>query len=258
MNEDVTTVTPIRPLSTLEEPTTPALAAVPSAMPALASNVATAPPAPIVRSISRAAATAIGTPAQAKPQARSAARVDLVSSLRSTLGGVVPHAQYQIARLGALGVTGVAALLAAVVIGLSALIPGQNAVRALDADLIRAQQRSHLELTPEEGLGRLVATLPTRGQMPVVIGQILEQAQQAGVPLDSGHYAFTPAKTGSVGRYELEFPVKASYPQVRDFINRTLTAVPAAGLDKLHIERKTVADETVNADVRFVVFVRGE
>jgi hypothetical protein len=149
-------------------------------------------------------------------------------------------------------------LLAAGVIALGALIPGQNAVRALDADIIRAQQRPQAELTPEEGLGRFVATLPTRGQIPVVISQVLQQAKQAGVPLDSGHYAFTPGKKGNVGRYELEFPLKASYPQVRDFINRTLTAIPAAGLDKLHIERKTVADETVNADVRFVVFVRGE
>jgi hypothetical protein len=61
-----------------------------------------------------------------------------------------------------------------------------------------------------------------------------------------------------VGRYELEFPLKAEYPKVRDFINRTLNAVPSAGLDKLRIERKAVGDALVNADVRFVVFVRSE
>jgi hypothetical protein len=86
----------------------------------------------------------------------------------------------------------------------------------------------------------------------------LQQAQRAGVSLEVGHYAFIPAKAGNVGRYEFEFPLHASYQQVRDFINRTLTAVPAAGLDKLRIERKSVADQAVNADVRFVVFVRGE
>ena len=61
-----------------------------------------------------------------------------------------------------------------------------------------------------------------------------------------------------MGRYELEFPVKAPYPNVRDFINRTLSAVPAAGLDKLRIERKVVGDPVVSADIRFVVFVRAE
>jgi hypothetical protein len=194
-----------------------------------------------------------------QPPAASAARVDFITRLRGTVVGIVPHAQYQLTRLGALGMTGLAAMLAAVVIGLGALIPGQNAIRALDADIARAKQHHPpSEATPEEGIGRLVAALPTRGQIPAVIGLVLQQAQQAGVPLDVGHYAFVPAKSGGVGRYELEFPVHASYPQVRDFINRTLTAIPAAGLDKLRIERKTVADQAVNADVRFVVFVRGE
>jgi hypothetical protein len=94
--------------------------------------------------------------------------------------------------------------------------------------------------------------------MPVVIGQVLQQASLAGVALDIGHYAYSPPKTGNVGRYEIEFPLKAEYPNVRDFINRTLKAVPSAGLDKLRIERKAVGDALVNADVRFVVFVRSE
>jgi hypothetical protein len=165
--------------------------------------------------------------------------------------------QYRVARVGALGVTGIAALVAASVLAVSVLIPAQNAVRSLSSDIDRAQHQPRVTETPEEGLGRLVGTLPTRGQMPAVIGQILQQAHQAGVSLDSGHYTFSPGKAGGVSRYELEFPVKASYPQVRDFINRTLTAVPASGLDKLHIERKNVSDEAVNANVGFVVFVRG-
>lgn len=200
------------------------------------------------------------SPTPAKQLPAAAARVDLITRLRGTVVGIVPHAQYQLTRLGALGTTGLVAILAAVVIGLGALVPGQNAIRALDADIARAKQHHPpSEVTPEEGVGRLVSALPTRGQIPAVIGLVLQQAQQAGVPLDVGHYDFVPAKSaGGVGRYELEFPVHASYPQVRDFINRTLTAIPAAGLDKLRIERKTVADQTVNADVRFVVFVRGE
>jgi hypothetical protein len=34
--------------------------------------------------------------------------------------------------------------------------------------------------------------------------------------------------------------------------------VPAAALGKLHVERKTVGDPVVNADIGFVVFVRSE
>jgi hypothetical protein len=78
------------------------------------------------------------------------------------------------------------------------------------------------------------------------------------VPLDTGHYVYSPAKAGAIARYDLEFPVKASYPDIRVFINRTLTAVPAAALGKLHVERKAVGDQVVSADIGFVVFVRSE
>jgi hypothetical protein len=104
----------------------------------------------------------------------------------------------------------------------------------------------------------VVASLPTRAEIPAVIGKIYAQAQTAGVSIDKGRYAYVPAKGGAIGRYEVEFPVSAAYPAIRTFINGTLTAVPAASLDKLRFERKAVGEQVVNADVGFVVFVRGE
>ena len=198
------------------------------------------------------------TPVTSAPEVQAPVRAPVVARLSEVLGAIVPQALYRIARLGAVGITGLVGLLTAAIILLGGLIPGQTALRTLDADLARARLRPPVEMTPEEGLGRFMGSLPTRGQIPAVIGEILQQAGHAGVALDNGHYSFVAGKAGNAGRYELEFPVKASYPQIRDFINRTLTAVPAAGLDKLHVERKSVADETVSADVRFVVFVRSE
>jgi hypothetical protein len=168
-----------------------------------------------------------------------------------------PQIQYQIIRLGPAGQVGLAALFAAAVIAASVLLPARNALEALSVDIAQAQ-RPHAAGTSEQPVPRFVASLPTREQIPAVIGEVFQQAQKAGVPLDTGHYAFSAAKAGSLGRYDLEFPVKAGYPNVRDFIDRTLTAIPAAGLGGLHIERKAVADTVVNADIRFVIFVRSE
>jgi hypothetical protein len=89
----------------------------------------------------------------------------------------------------------------------------------------------------------------------------VQQARAAGVELTKGQYTYTRAAAGAgagvgLGRYELDFPVTATYPGVRDFINKTLTHVPSAGLFKLSIERKAIGDGEVIADVRFVVFVR--
>jgi Tfp pilus assembly protein PilO len=163
--------------------------------------------------------------------------------------------QYRVARLGITGQAGLAALTAAAVLVVSVLVPSQHALQTLSADLARAHHTSAVS-TAEQAAPRLLNTLPTRAEMPRVIGQVFAEAKAVGVPLDTGRYLYAPAKGGEIARYELEFPVKASYPDIRSFIDHTLAAVPAAALGKLRIERKAVGDAVVNADIEFVVFLR--
>ena len=199
-----------------------------------------------------AAATALRGAVAALP-GRSAA----LTRAQAVATQLVPQLQYRIARLGPAGQVGLAALVAALVVAVSTLLPARHALQALSADIMRAQHPSAAALA-DQAAPHLVASLPTRAQIPAVIGQIFIQAKEAGVPLDIGHYVYSPAKAGAIARYDLEFPVKASYPDIRGFINRTLTAVPAAALGKLHVERKAVGDQVVNANIGFVVFVRSE
>jgi hypothetical protein len=182
---------------------------------------------------------------------------NIVSRLSGSIIRVISTGHYQLLRLGPAAVVGVAATLAAVVIGLTAVMSIRDATHDLELRIANARQHPPAA-RPEDAAGKLVSSLPSREQMPAVLGQVLEQARSAGVRLATGHYAYSPPKAGQVARYELDFPLKAEYPSVRDFIDRILTAVPSAGLDKLDIERKAVGDTLVNADVRFVVFVRSE
>jgi hypothetical protein len=202
-----------------------------------------------------AAVAPVGRPArelQSRGQKNSAA----VPRLQNAVNRWVPLAQYQLARLGPVGMAGVGASAAAVVIAVFALLSLHTANETLNTQILQARHRPEGAVTPEQGLIRAVAQLPTRAQIPAVLGQVLQQAQAAGVELQKGQYTYVASSAGGFGRYELDFPVKAEYPGVRDFINRTLTHVPAAGLDKLSIERKVVGEAQVNAEVRFVVFTR--
>jgi hypothetical protein len=210
-------------------------------VPAAAAAVA----APVLAAASRRAVTALPGRTSALVRAQAAATE------------LVPQVQYQVARLGPAGQLGMAALVAALVVVVSTLMPARHALQTLSVDLARAQHPSAAALA-DQAAPRLVASLPTRAQIPAVIGQIFIHAKEAGVPLDTGHYVYSPAKAGAIAHYDLEFPVKASYPDIRSFINRTLGAIPAAALDKLHVERKAVGDQVVNANIGFVVFVRGE
>jgi hypothetical protein len=214
-------------------------------------------PSAATKTLAPQAVAATGAASKAPAPNPASTRGQTLARARTALVQVIPQLQYRIVRLGPAGQAGLAALVAAAVVAVSALVPARNAIESLRADILHAQ-RPHTAVTEDDGISRVVATLPTREQVPAVLGVVYQQAQSVGVQLDSGHYAFTPAKPGGVARYELEFPVKASYPDIRTFINRTLTAVPAAGLTKLHIERKAVGDAVVNADVHFVIFVRSE
>jgi hypothetical protein len=191
------------------------------------------------------------------PAVRARPGTELLGSLREAAGQLLPQLQYQITRLGIAGQAGLAAFAAAAALAIAALVPAQRALQNLHAELARAQNPT-ATAGVAEAVPHLMASLPTRAQIPAVIGQMYAQAQTAGVSIDKGRYAYAPAKAGSIGRYEVEFPVSAAYPAIRAFINGTLTAVPAASLEKLRLERKAVGEQVVNADIGFVVFVRGE
>ena len=180
-----------------------------------------------------------------------------VAHLKVGASQLLPYAQYQLTRLGLAGQVGLVALTAAAVVAVSALLPAQHSLQSMTDELANVRH-APAALAPDQAVPRLIATLPTRVQMSAVIGQIAAEAKSAGVSLDTGRYVYTPAKGGEIARYELEFPVKATYPDIRTFIDRTLTTVPAAALGKLRVERKAVGDAVVNADVGFVVFVRSE
>lgn len=184
-------------------------------------------------------------------------RTSALARLQDAAVQLVPRTQYWVTRVGLAGQAGLAALTAAVVIGVSTLLPAHHALESLSADLARAQ---HLPggAPLEQAVPRLIASLPTRAQVPAALGEVYAQAKAAGVTLEKGRYTYTPPSAKALGRYDLEFPVKAGYPQIRTFIDRTLTAVPAAALTRLRVERKAVGDAAVNADVGFALFVRTE
>lgn len=169
----------------------------------------------------------------------------------------VPQVKYQLARLGPAGLAGVGTFLAAGVAALVLLLPAHQTVLALKTELTKAGHALPATVKPEQSPRQFAAALPSREQVPALLGVVLVQAEAAGIVLDQGRYTYSPATANRLARYTFEFPVKADYGNIRTFINKSLAAVPALGLDKLHVERKNVADILVSADVGFVIYLRG-
>jgi hypothetical protein len=205
----------------------------------------------------------VNLPERASPVARSmpAAAPPASSALQRRaermLVRALPQARYQLMRIGPAGLTGLAVLLATAITAIALLFPAHQSVLALRNELTKAGHAIPSAAHPEQSPQQFAATLPTRAEVPALLGVVLVQATDAGIVLEQGKYTFSAATSTRLARYTFEFPVKADYGNIRTFINKSLAAVPALGLDKLHVERKNVGDTLVSADVGFVIYLRG-
>jgi hypothetical protein len=190
--------------------------------------------------------------------AASAPRTALQLRTERMLLRALPQVRYQLMRVGPAGLTGISVLVAAAVAAIVLLLPAHQSVLALRAELTKAAGHPlPAAVQPERSPQQFAAALPTRAQIPALMGVVLVQATDAGIVLEQGKYTFSPATSSRLARYSFEFPVKADYGNIRNFINKSLAAIPALGLDKLHVERKNVGDTLVSADVGFVIYLRG-
>jgi hypothetical protein len=198
-------------------------------------------------------------PAVVAPEPLPVPRVAMTLQSRADriLVRAIPELRYRVARMGMTGVAGTLSLLAAAVLAIVVWLPAHHAIRSLAEQLSQVSQLRPVPATQTLTPHQFAGTLPTRGQIPALLGTVLVQANDAGVVLEQGKYTYTPAAGNRLARYAFEFPIKADYASIRSFINKSLAAVPALGLDKLRIERKNVGDPTVNAEVGFVIYMRG-
>lgn len=164
---------------------------------------------------------------------------------------------YQARRLGAATLTGIVAVVIAASVFLANNLPQGAAVAALKSQL------AHLApITKGVASGPMassvLAALPPRGEAANIVAKILEEARASGVELPRGQYEYVPARDGVAARYRMSFPVHASYPKLREFMDRTLVALPAVAVEGLRIERKAVGDDSVDAELKLSAYVRSE
>ena len=160
-------------------------------------------------------------------------------------------------------VTGVALVLlvASAALWLSTVMPMQQNVATLGAEVAALESAAKSGATslrsPSAQIATFMKDLPTRNELPSIMTVIIGQASDAGLELSSGEYAFEPTRSGRIGRYRLTFPVRGTYPQLRKFIDGTLTALPAVALESLRLERENIGETMLEADLQFAVIVRG-
>jgi len=98
--------------------------------------------------------------------------------------------------------------------------------------------------------------LPARTEMPAILRQLFDEATRAQLAVDTAKYEINTMTSSGVVRHQLAFPITGPYPQIRAFIDATLATMPAVALRELALERKSIADGNVEAQVRMTVYTR--
>ena len=73
-----------------------------------------------------------------------------------------------------------------------------------------------------------------------------------GIQMRTASYRTQPTE-GRIVRYEIVLPIAGSYPQIRDFLTRSLAEMPAMSIDQLTLRRESRNDATLHAELRMTL-----
>jgi hypothetical protein len=96
---------------------------------------------------------------------------------------------------------------------------------------------------------------PARQKAPNLLKAIYVAAREESVSLTLGEYKFIPGKSGRIGSYQVNLPVKGSYIQIRKFIVKVLNSLPTAALTEFSFKREAVSIGELEAKIRFSIYM---
>ncbi|MFC0398866.1 hypothetical protein [Paraburkholderia rhizosphaerae] len=107
-----------------------------------------------------------------------------------------------------------------------------------------------------ERLAAFYTALGDAGHTEQVVMRLFDAAAEAGVKLDKTEYKPGDDRVGRFETYTIVLPVKGDYASLRRFCEKVLLKVPYASLDDMRFKRSSANDQTIEASLRFTVFLR--
>ena len=155
----------------------------------------------------------------------------------------------------------------AVAVQLALVAPSREALASIHAELHQAAPRpggrtpadaGAALLTEEQRLAELQLRLSTSPDATAVVTRMAMLAQAQQIALTQGDYQQRPYPGTRVTQVQVIQPVKASYPQLRSYIESVLRAFPNASLDQIEVRRDNVAQAQPSARLRWSVWIMAD
>jgi hypothetical protein len=85
---------------------------------------------------------------------------------------------------------------------------------------------------------------------------LFDLAAKSNLTLSQGEYKAAYDKASRVSTYQIILPVKGPYQSIWRFSMQALSQMPFASLDEVGFRRETIADATVEARLRFTLYLK--
>lgn len=179
---------------------------------------------------------------------------------RIALENWLVRARWQVTRLGTVGRAGAGLLVLTLVFFIAAVMPQKERLKELKSKVQVMQQAQpdsagQTKLSNNQALQVFYDFLPRSDSSPYWISELDRIAKDSGVELNSSDYRLKVEKESKLVRYEIQLPLRGTYPQIRAFIASALQAVPALALADIIIRRETIQAGRVDARLNMHLYL---
>ena len=106
--------------------------------------------------------------------------------------------------------------------------------------------------TPAQQLADFYAHFEHSPKLTELLARLNSIAKASGLELASAEYRLSSSGGEQrLLRYQVVLPVSGSYKMIRVFVARALRELPTMSLDLVQLERETIGDTTVEAQISF-------
>ena len=155
--------------------------------------------------------------------------------------------------LGVLGVAALALFALVAAFHLLVLSPLQAKDQALREQLARYRPGAEaVQGGAGEKVGAVYAYLEKSEAATDWLAKLDGIGAATGVQLRSASYQ-TRRTAGRIVRYEMVLPVAGSYPQIREFLRRSLAEIPVMSVDQLTLKRAARDDAMVQTELHLTL-----
>ena len=160
--------------------------------------------------------------------------------------------------LGPLGIASLGILSFCAAFYWSAVKPAETEITAQRDAAQRLKKRTPYQPVSldsrSDDLRRFQNLFPTTDKIPTEVEKLWVIAAEYKIDLQQGEYRLESAP--GIARYRVTLPIRASYAQIRQFINLILKDIPTASIDGLRFERKKISETQLDAQIRLTLYFR--